>query len=100
MDRHELIGEVRGKGLFWAIELVNDRTTREPFVPFNAKGPANQPMGRVMAEAMQRGLYLSSFSNIIRIAPPLTITADDLDIGCDVLDEVLRVAAPASAGRV
>lgn len=95
MCRHELIGEVRGKGLFWAIELVNDRDTREPFVPFNAKGAANQPMSRLLGEAMQRGLYLSSFSNNIRIAPPLNLSAADLDLGCDILDEVLTAAAVA-----
>jgi taurine--2-oxoglutarate transaminase len=92
MDKYQVIGEVRGRGLFWGVELVNDRATREPFVPFNAKGPANQPMSRLMTEAMSRGLYLSAFSNIIRIAPPLVITADEIDLGCDMFDEVMGIA--------
>ena len=43
--RHPSIGEVRGKGLFWGIELVKDRETREPLVPFNAAGEAAAPIG-------------------------------------------------------
>ena len=39
-ERHPSVGEVRGLGVFWAIELVRDRDTREPLVPFNASGPA------------------------------------------------------------
>jgi taurine--2-oxoglutarate transaminase len=92
MDKYPVIGEIRGKGLFWAIELVNDRTTREPYVPFNAKGAANQPMARLMGEAMQRGLFLSGFSNIIRLAPPLIITEDEMDHACGILDDLMQLA--------
>lgn len=99
MNKYPAIGEVRGKGLFWAIELVNDRATREPYVPFNAKGAANAPMGRLMTEAMQRGLYLSAFSNIIRLAPPLVITEDEIDQACDILDEVMQLADDIARGR-
>ena len=41
--KHPSVGDVRGLGVFWAIELVRDRETREPLVPFNASGPAAQP---------------------------------------------------------
>ena len=84
--------EARGKGLFWGVELVTDRTTRKPYVPFNAKGPANQPMAKLMSHAMQNGLYLSSFSNIIRLAPPLVITEDEMDQACDIFEGVMQLA--------
>jgi taurine---2-oxoglutarate transaminase len=89
MERHESIGEVRGKGLFWGIELVRDRETREPLVPFNASGEAFAPVAKLMKAAMERGLYLMTHWNVIIVAPPLTITREELDEGLGVLDEVL-----------
>jgi taurine--2-oxoglutarate transaminase len=89
MERHESIGEVRGKGLFWGIELVRDRETREPLVPFNASGEAFAPVAKLMKAAMERGLYLMTHWNVIIVAPPLTITREELDEGLAVLDEVL-----------
>ncbi len=90
-ERHPSIGEVRGKGLFWGIELVRDRETREPLVPFNATGEAAAPIGKIMKAAMERGLYLMTHWNVIIVAPPLTITREELDEGLGVLDEVLAL---------
>jgi taurine--2-oxoglutarate transaminase len=90
--RHPSVGDVRGLGLFWGIELVTDRATRAPLVPFNAKGAANRPMAEVISAAMSRGLYLSSASSVIRIAPPLIITEAEIDHGVAILDEVLDIA--------
>src|SRR5437588_4237904 len=90
-DRHASIGEVRGKGLFWGIELVRDRETREPLVPFNATGEAFAPVAGLAKAAMERGLYLMTHWNVIIVAPPLTITRDELDEGLGVLDEVLAL---------
>jgi len=92
MDKHESIGEVRGKGLFWGIELVKDRETREPLVPFNAAGEAGAPMAKLAKAAMESGLYLMTHWNVIVVAPPLTITREELDEGLGVLDEVLSLA--------
>src|SRR5213078_4555025 len=91
-ERHPSIGEIRGKGLFWGIELVGDRETREPLVPFNASGEAFAPMAGVMKAAMERGLYLMTHWNVILVVPPLTITREELDEGIGVLDEVLGLA--------
>ena len=91
-ERHPSIGEVRGLGLFMGIELVRDRETREPLVPFNAKRAAAAPMKAVLADAKARGLYLSAYSNVIRIAPPLIIGDADRELGLAILDEALNVA--------
>jgi taurine--2-oxoglutarate transaminase len=91
MERHPSIGEVRGKGLFWGVELVKDRETREPLVPFNAAGEAAAPVARLAKAAMERGVYLMTHWNVIICAPPLTITREELDEGLGVLDEVLSL---------
>jgi len=94
---HPAVGEVRGLGLLWGLELVRDRATREPFVPFAAKGEAAAPMGRLKEAAMARGLYLMTHDNLVLVAPPLVIGEDELDEGLAVLDEVLAVADEATA---
>jgi taurine--2-oxoglutarate transaminase len=83
---------VRGKGLFWGIELVRDRESREPLVPFNATGKDLAPIAGIMKAAMEKGLYLMTHWNVVIVAPPLTITREELDEGLGVLDEVLALA--------
>src|SRR5438093_2059021 len=91
-QRHASIGDVRGVGLFWGLELVRNRETREPLVPFNAGGEAAEPVARLAKAAMERGLYLFVHWNVVMIAPPLTITREELDEGLAVLDDVLAIA--------
>jgi taurine--2-oxoglutarate transaminase len=91
-ERHPSIGDVRGLGLFWGLELVRDRGTREPLVPFNAGGDAAAPVNRLTKAALERGLYLFVHWNVVVICPPLTITREELDEGLGVLDEVLAIA--------
>jgi len=91
-DEHESIGEVRGLGLFYGVELVKDRETREPLVPFNASGEAFAPMAKIARAASERGLYLMTHWNVIIVAPPLTITREELDEGLSNLDEALTVS--------
>jgi taurine--2-oxoglutarate transaminase len=88
-ERHESVGEVRGKGLFWGIELVRDRESREPLVPFNASGEDLAPITRLAKAAMERGLYLMTHWNVIMVCPPLTITREEIAEGLGILDEVL-----------
>jgi taurine--2-oxoglutarate transaminase len=91
-SRHPSVGEVRGMGFFWALELVRDQQTREPLVPFAASGPAAEPMHRVTVAAKERGLWPFVAANRLQIAPPLTTSADELRTGMEILDEVLSVA--------
>jgi taurine--2-oxoglutarate transaminase len=91
-ERHPSIGDVRGLGCFWGLELVRNRETREPLVPFNATGEAFAPVARLMKAALERGLYLMTHWNVVMVCPPLTITREELDEGLEILDEALAVA--------
>jgi taurine--2-oxoglutarate transaminase len=91
-EKHPSIGDVRGLGCFWGIELVKDRETREPLVPFNASGEAFAPVARVSKAALELGLYLMTHWNVIMVCPPLTITRDEIDEGIGILDEALSIA--------
>jgi taurine--2-oxoglutarate transaminase len=91
-ERHPSVGEVRGLGCFWGIELVRNRETREPFVPFNATGEAFAPVARVAKAALDRGLYLMTHWNVVMVVPPLTITREELDEGVGILDDALALA--------
>lgn len=84
-DRHEQVGDVRGRGLLQGIELVADKVS---------KAPADDLGARVTAECLQRGLHMNivqlpGMGGIFRIAPPLTITDADLDAGLDILSDAL-----------
>ena len=90
--RHPSVGEVRGLGVFWAIELVRDRSTREPLVPFNASGEAARPMAEFAATCKTGGVWPFTHFNRTHIVPPCTISEDELREGLDVIDEALGVA--------
>ena len=90
--RHPSVGEVRGLGVFWAIELVRNRETREPLVPYNASGPAAAPMGEFAAACKARGLWPFTHFNRTHVVPPLTISDDEMREGLAIIDECLAVA--------
>jgi taurine---2-oxoglutarate transaminase len=91
-ERHPSVGEVRGLGVFWALELVRDRETREPLVPFNAAGAAAAPMAELTAACKQRGLWPFVHFNRLHVVPPCTTSADEIREGIAILDEALEVA--------
>ena len=91
-ESHLSIGEIRGLGCFWGIELVKNRETREMLVPFNAGGDVAAPVARMAKAALERGLYLMTHWNVVMAVPPLTITRDEVDEGIAVLDEALAIA--------
>ncbi|MDI3342000.1 MAG: aminotransferase class III-fold pyridoxal phosphate-dependent enzyme, partial [Sphaerobacter sp.] len=91
MEKHPSIGDVRGRGCFWGIELVRNRETREMLVPFNASGAEMGPVAELANAAMNRGLSLMIHWNVIMIAPPLIITPQEATRGLEILDEVLAI---------
>ena len=89
-ELHEAIGDVRGRGMMLGIDLVQDRETR---APADAYGTA------VTARCLALGLSINivrlpGLSSVIRIAPPLTINSEDLDLGLEILDRALADCAP------
>jgi taurine---2-oxoglutarate transaminase len=91
-ERHPAVGEVRGIGALWALELVSDRETREPLVPYAAGGPAFAPMAALGAACLERGLIVFPFGNRINVAPPLNLSDVAAADGLAILDEVLSLA--------
>ncbi|HET6214098.1 MAG TPA: aspartate aminotransferase family protein [Micromonosporaceae bacterium] len=91
-DRHPSIGDVRGRGLMWAVELVKDRASREMLVPFNATGPDAEPMTRVQQACREAGVWPFVHMNRIHLAPPLVITEEEIKVGIDAIDAALDIA--------
>jgi taurine--2-oxoglutarate transaminase len=94
-ERHPSIGDIRGRGLFYGVELVTDRETRAPLVPFNATGAAAAPITAVTAAAKKQGVYLMANNNVLRLTPPLVISAAEIDFALGVLDSALEQADAA-----
>ncbi|TCC36361.1 aspartate aminotransferase family protein [Kribbella speibonae] len=92
--KHEWIGEIRGTGVFWALELVTDRATREPLAPYGGSSPA---MSAILNASSRRGLLPFANFNRIHIVPPLTTTADEAHEGLAILDDALNEAREALA---
>ncbi|MGA8303190.1 MAG: aspartate aminotransferase family protein [Thermoplasmata archaeon] len=92
-ERHRSVGEVRGLGLFAAVELVKNRATKAPFNSDDDK-LAGRPLvsDQVAAAMMKDGVYCVSWVSHLIVAPPLIVTREELDHGLEVLDRALRVA--------
>ncbi len=91
-EKHPSVGEVRGLGFFWALELVKDAGTREPLVPYNASGAAAGPMNDLAAACRAEGLWPFTHFNRTHVVPPCTTTAEEMAEGLDILDRALEVA--------
>ena len=87
--RHPSVGEVRGLGVFWAIELVADRKTREPLAPYGGSSPA---MNAVISACKSGGLLPFANFNRIHAVPACNITDAEVAEGLAVLDKALDVA--------
>ena len=94
--KHKVIGEVRGLGVFWAIELVKDRATREPLAPYGGSSPA---MGELMAACKNAGMIPFMNFNRIHICPPLNVSEAELNEGFAILDTALASIASHYTGN-
>jgi taurine--2-oxoglutarate transaminase len=98
-DKHPSVGDVRGLGVFWAIELVRDRATREPLVPFNAGGADNKPMVDVITACKAQNLWPFTHFNRMHVVPPLVISDQEMRDGLAIIDEALNVADSYYTGK-
>ena len=89
---HPTVGEVRGLGVFWAIELVRNRETREPLVPYNAAGADAKPMDELAAACKAKGVWPFTHFNRVHVVPPCTTSVDDVERGIAMIDEALEIA--------
>lgn len=95
-DRYEIIGDVRGRGLMVGVEIVKNRESFEP----------DDEMGQLIGEkAMARGLSANitnvrGMSNVFRIAPPLTVTDEEIDKGLSIFEDALRDAIGSNSSRM
>ena len=84
-QRYEVIGDVRGRGLLLGVELVKDRHSRTPDAPLGA---------RITRRCMELGLSMNivslpSMGAVWRIAPPLTVSKDEIELGLSILDQAI-----------
>jgi len=90
--KHPCVGDVRGLGHFWGLEIVKNRKTREPFDVKADKLSGKALMtGKIAAEAMKTGLYMAAWYDTLVIAPPLIITEEQIDEAVALLDKALEI---------
>lgn len=91
--KHASVGDVRGKGLFWAVELVKDRKSKESFNTYADKvSGAPLLVDQIAGKCMQDGVILQAWVSHFVIAPPLIVRTEEIDRGIEVLDRHLGIA--------
>ena len=96
-SRHNVIGEVRGLGVFWALDLVKDRATREPLAPYGGTSPA---MNELVAASKRLGLMPFANYNRMHVVPPCNITEADALSGLAILDKAFTEISSHYTGKV
>jgi taurine--2-oxoglutarate transaminase len=94
--KHPCVGDVRGLGLFWALDLVKNRESKQPFNSMKDK-ISGQPMvvDRITAALMARGVAMQGWISHLVLAPPLIVEESDIDLAIAALDETLAIADAA-----
>jgi taurine--2-oxoglutarate transaminase len=87
-EKHPVIGEVRGLGVFWALDLVTNRATRAPLAPY---GGTSQAMTDLVVECKARGLMPFANFNRMHVVPPCTVTVEEAEAGLAILDDVFTI---------
>jgi taurine--2-oxoglutarate transaminase len=90
--KHPSIGDFRNTGMLGCIELVKNRQTKEAMAPYNAKPSEMGPMNKVAAKIRDLGMFTFVKWNYIFVAPPLTITKDQIDEGMGILSAAIAIA--------
>jgi taurine---2-oxoglutarate transaminase len=90
--KHPSIGDFRNTGLLGCIELVKNRTTKEPIAPFNAKPNEMEVMNKVAAKIKELGMYTFVRWNYIFVAPPLCINKEQIDEGLAIISQAIAIA--------
>ncbi len=88
-ERHPVVGEVRGTAVFWALDLVSDRATREMLAPY---GGSSEAMNALVADCKSRGLIPFTNYNRLHVVPPCTVSESEAKEGLAILDDALAVA--------
>ncbi|MEO6731285.1 MAG: aminotransferase class III-fold pyridoxal phosphate-dependent enzyme [Ferruginibacter sp.] len=91
-QKHPSIGDYRNTGLLGCIELVKNRTTKEPMASFNAKPDEMVIMNKVAAKIKELGMYTFVRWSYIFIAPPLCVTREQIDEGLAIISEAISLA--------
>lgn len=95
-SKHKSIGEVRGIGLFWAVELVKDQKTKAPFNSYHDKVNGTPLLvDKIAAEMMKNGVFIQAWVSHLVVAPPLIITEAEINTGVNALDAALQIADDA-----
>jgi taurine--2-oxoglutarate transaminase len=89
VKKYDIVGDARGVGAFFALELVKSKATKEPLVPWHGDGPG--VMKTLYMELRKRGIYTFGKFNCTMVAPPLTVKKEDLDKALVALDESIGV---------
>ena len=88
--KHKVIGDIRGAGVFWGVDMVSDRATHEPLAPYGASSPA---MNELVAACKKLGLFPFNNYNRMHICPPCNITEAELREGFAILDQAFASIA-------
>jgi len=88
--KHKVIGDFRGAGVFWGVDLVSDRETHEPLAPYGASSAA---MNELVAACKKNGLMPFNNFNRIHLCPPCNISVEDAQLGLEILDKSLTEIA-------
>jgi taurine--2-oxoglutarate transaminase len=92
-SKHPSVGDVRGKGLFWAVDLVKNRMTKEPFNTYADKVSGKSLLvDQIAAKILADGVTIQAWVSHFIIAPPLIVTKEEIDRGIAALDEHLALA--------